>query len=72
MKGETDRQIIRYSLPTPVCFIFLTHRTIILEFNCLQTNGTLAFAPTHGAYPSVKSKEPFIFYARINIRILDN
>jgi len=30
MKKETDRQITRHSLPTQMCFNFLTHRTKIL------------------------------------------
>jgi hypothetical protein len=58
MKNETDRQITRHSLPTQKCFIFFTHRTKILKF-CQPTNGTFAFAPTHEANPSAKSKEPF-------------
>jgi hypothetical protein len=28
-----------------------------------RTNGTLAFAPPHNAYPSAKAKEPFFFNA---------
>mgnify|MGYP007040050253 CR=1 FL=1 len=36
------------------------HRTKILKFFCLPTNGTFAFAPTHKANPSAKSKEPFL------------
>jgi len=59
MKKETDRQITRHSLPTQKCFNFLTHRTKILKFYCQPTNGTFAFAPTHEANPSAKSKEPF-------------
>jgi len=35
------------------------HRKI-LKFFCLPTNGTFAFAPTHKANPSAKSKEPFL------------
>jgi hypothetical protein len=40
-----------------MCFNFLTHRTKILK--CQPTNGTFAFAPTHEANPSAKSKETF-------------
>ncbi|MBK7740563.1 MAG: hypothetical protein IPI42_08400 [Saprospiraceae bacterium] len=29
------------------------------EMNTHRTNGTFAFAPTHEANPSAKSKEPF-------------
>jgi len=36
------------------------HRTKILKFFCLPTNGTFAFAPTHEANASAKSKEPFL------------
>jgi hypothetical protein len=59
MKNETDRQITRHSLPTRMCFNFLTNRTKILKFYCQPTNGTFAFAPTHEAKTSAKSKEPF-------------
>jgi hypothetical protein len=60
MKNETDRQISRHSLPTHKCFIFLTHRTKILKFYSQPTNGTFAFALTHEANPSAKSKELFL------------
>jgi len=60
MKKETDRQITRHSLPTRCVLIFFTHRTKILKFYCQPTNGTFAFAPTHQANPSAKSKEPFL------------
>jgi len=46
MKKDFERQI--------------SHRTKILKFFCLHTNGTFAFAPTHKANPSAKSKEPFL------------
>jgi hypothetical protein len=36
------------------------HRTKILKFFCLPTNGTFAFAPSHRTNPSAKSKEPFL------------
>jgi len=62
MKKETDRQITRHSLPTRMCFNFLTHRTKILKF-FQSTNGTFAFAPTHNANTSAKSKEPFFINA---------
>jgi len=45
-------------LPTQMCFNFLTHRTKILK--CQHTNGTFAFALTHKANASAKSKEPFL------------
>jgi hypothetical protein len=41
-----------------MCFNFLTHRTKILK--CQHTNGTFAFALTHKANASAKSKEPFL------------
>jgi hypothetical protein len=59
MKNEAERQITRHLLPTQMCFNFLTHRTKILKFNSQPTNGTFAFAPSHEANPSAKSKEPF-------------
>jgi hypothetical protein len=46
MKKDFERQIPR--------------RTKILKFFCLPTNGTFAFALTHKANPSAKSKEPFL------------
>jgi hypothetical protein len=49
-----------------MCFNFLTHRTKILKFFSQPTNGTtcpglagFAFAPTHEANPTAKSKERF-------------
>jgi len=33
------------------------------EMNTHRTNGTFAFAPTHEANPSAKSKEPFFAIA---------
>jgi hypothetical protein len=46
MKKDFERQI--------------SHRTKILKFFCLPTNGTFAFALTHKANASAKSKEPFL------------
>lgn len=60
MKKETDRHITQHSLPTKNCFNFLPPRTKILKFFCQSTNGTFAFAPTHKAKASAKSKEPFL------------
>jgi len=40
----------------------IPHRTKILKFFCLPTNGTFAFALTHNANASAKSKEPFLAY----------
>ena len=72
MKNETDRQITRHSLATQMCFNFLTHRTKILKFYCQPTNGTFAFAPTHEANPSAKSKEPFLSQrTKLNIDIYE-
>jgi len=36
------------------------HRTKILKFCCLPTNGTFALALAHKANASAKSKEPFL------------
>jgi len=38
----------------------IPYLTIILKFDCIPTNGTFAFALTHKANASAKSKEPFI------------
>jgi hypothetical protein len=57
MKKETDIQITRHSLPTRMCFNFLTHRTKILK--CQPTNGTFAFVTTTQANSEEKAKEPF-------------
>jgi hypothetical protein len=37
-----------------------THRTKILKFFCLPTNGTFVFDQLHMAIPFAKSKEPFL------------
>jgi hypothetical protein len=38
----------------------IPHHTKILKFFCQHTNGTFAFALTHKANASAKSKEPFL------------
>ena len=59
MKNLTGGLTTRHSLPTRMCLNFFSHRTKILKFYCQPTNGTFAFAPTHIANASAKSKEPF-------------
>jgi len=52
-KTETDDRMIKE---------ILLHKDK-KEINCHRTNGTFAFAPTHDANPSAKSKEPFFAIA---------
>jgi len=66
MKNETDRKITRHSSRPECVLFFFTHRTKILKFYCQPTNGTFAFAPTHKANPSAKSKEPFFSQRTVN------
>jgi len=55
MKSETDKQISRHSLPTRMCFNFLTHCTKNLKFS-QPTNSTFDFALTQEANPSQNQK----------------
>ena len=67
IKNFTGRLTVRHSLPTRMYFNLFSHRTKILKFYSQPTNGTFAFAPTHEANASAKSKEPF-FSQRIDIK----
>ncbi len=50
-------------------FLFLPTAHFLKTILASRTNGTFAFAPTHKADPSVKSKEPFFANAQLSIKI---
>jgi len=53
-------------------FIFCPPHIFKKQFYCLPTNGTFAFALTHEANPSAKSKEPFFSQCtKLNIDIYE-
>ncbi len=41
-------------------FLFFSNANFLKTIFSKRTNGTFAFAPTHKADPSAKSKEPFM------------
>lgn len=61
----------RHSSRPDVFYFFATAHFLKTIF-CHRTNGTFAFAPTHEANPSAKSKEPFFCKAPIKTVFLTN
>ena len=75
MKGQKKEILTRpesrhSSRPNVFYFLPTAHflKTILLPAH----NGTFAFAPTHEANPSAKSKEPFFAYTRNILDIITN
>lgn len=62
MKGQKENEILTRQesrhTSQPYVFYFFSHRTFFKTILASRTNGTFAFAPTHKANPSAKSKEP--------------
>jgi len=64
-KEILTRQKSRHS-SRPDVFYFLPTAHFLKQFFCIPTNGTFAFAPTHEANHSAKSKEPFFQPSKMN------
>jgi len=62
VKGKKNEILARQksrNSSRPNVFYFLPTAHFLITILASHTNGTFAFAPTHEANPSAKSKEPF-------------
>lgn len=59
-ENRNDGLTSRHSLPTLLCFNFLSHRTKILKFYCQSTLAHLSLPPTAQANARAKPKEPIL------------